>query len=209
MEKKREPIIAGLTGSIGSGKSAVAERLRALGAGIIDADVLSRQVMSPDGSAYEAIITAFGKDILKSSGEIDRKKLGQIVFSNSELRQRLEKIVHPKVRLLFEKRLAELKNAHPPAIIIYVVPLLFESANKYPELSPTILVTAPDNVCIERVMRRDGCTRQLAERKLAAQMPADKKAALSDIVIVNDGSMEQLNRRVAELYENLLQSRSA
>ena len=202
MPQAKEPIIIGLTGSIGSGKSEVARIFEELGALVIDADLLAREAVLPGSPALAAIVKEFGAQVLEHSGSLNRKLLGAIVFSDRTKLKVLETIVHPEVRRLFLAKLATIKDGSGK-LIVYVVPLLFESTNIYPELSKKITVSAPRNVCIERVQKRDSSSKEMAERKFDSQMPPESKEQLSDFVIRNDGSLEQLRDKVLAVF-NLL-----
>lgn len=197
--------IYGLTGSIGSGKSAAAHIFERLGAVILDADVLARQVVEPGNPALNEILSTFGKGVLQPDGTLNRKRLGEIVFSDSGEREKLEAIVHPRIRELFLEALgpaAELarKRGEP---LIYVVPLLYESRNVYPEIQKVIVVWAPEEVCIERVIQRDGCSRDLALKKLHAQISPDEKKRRADIVIENDSDLANLETEVQTVFDLL------
>lgn len=201
-------LVVGLTGNIGSGKSAVAEILHTLGAHIIDADLLAREIVAPGTPALAEIKKTFGPETLLPSGELNRKKLGEIIFQNDSKRNVLEKITHPKIRELFLNTLKVAMRKH--AIIVYVVPLLFESGFPYDELEKIIVVTAPFEASIERIVKRDSCSPELAIQKFKSQIDPNIKTAKADFVIANDGNLEQLRAQVAELYGKLmvLQQRS-
>jgi dephospho-CoA kinase len=199
---RARPRIIGVTGSIGSGKSAVAERFARLGARIIDADMLAREAVAAGTSTLEAVIRRFGKEMLTAEGELDRKRLGALVFSDPSARLDLEAIVHPRVRELFTQALAEAEKT-PSALIVYVVPLLFETRNRYPELERSILVASPKESCLRRVMARDGVTREFAEMKYAAQMPESEKRKRADIVIENNAGEAELDAKVRSVFDAL------
>jgi dephospho-CoA kinase len=197
-------LLVGLTGSIGSGKSLVADMFKELGASIIDADELARAVVAPGTEGLELVKKHFGPKILTDNGELCRKALGEIVFSAPEERKALEAILHPRIRELFRNRLhAEHQRATPPPMIIYAVPLLFESGYSYEELDKIIVVAAPREQCLARVVARDGSSREFAEKQLAAQLPTEAKVARADYVIRNDSSLENTRVQVQELFETL------
>ncbi len=198
-------LLAALTGSIGSGKSAAADIFASLGAKIIDADVLAREVVAPGEPALTDIVKTFGSDILGSDGTLNRKTLGQIVFADPAARSKLEQIVHPRIRELFEKKKSEFeKTALPNPVLLYVIPLLFESKNSYPEFEKIIVVSAPREECIRRILKRDDCSRELAERKLDSQIPIEEKVKRADYVIYNHGTLAELRGSVSSIYEQLL-----
>jgi dephospho-CoA kinase len=203
------PLIVGLTGSIGSGKSQAAEFFRELGAAIIDADVLAREVVAPGTPGLEAIRKKFGEGVILASGELDRKALGQLIFLDPPSRKQLEDILHPRIRELYLSRLNEQRNSPTaPPLIIYVVPLLFESRYSYPELDVVVVVSAPKSLSVERIMRRDGSPRELAESKYASQLPIEEKERQANYVLKNDSTIEELKKRVKDLTKKLLASRN-
>lgn len=197
-------LMVALTGSIGSGKTAAANLFKALGVEIIDADVLAREVVAPGTPALDAIKGVFGPQIINSDGTLNRGALGHLVFSDGQARSKLEQIVHPRIRDLFitKKSLFE-KRALKGAILMYVVPLLFESGNRYPEMQKVIVVSAPRETCLARIMQRDGCSLEQAQRKLDSQMPIEEKEKRADFVIKNDGSLDALEKSVKTVYEEL------
>ena len=196
--------VYGLTGMIGSGKSAAADFFRELGAYIIDADVLAREAVAPGTQVLADIVAHFGAEILSSDGSLDRRRLGRIVFADARKLKALEAIIHPEVRRLFAAKLEALRQAPPAGLraVLYVVPLLFET-NDPPrrELERSILVAAPKEECVRRAAARSpGLSREEAERRYAAQMPETEKRKRADFVIENDGSLEDLRARVKEMY---------
>jgi dephospho-CoA kinase len=204
------PLVLGLTGSIGSGKSLVAGLFNELGAVIIDADELAREVVAPGSEGLTLVTKHFGPVILDQNGQLCRKALGEIVFSNPSERKALEAILHPRIRESFHKRLnAELHKSPPAPLIVYAVPLLFESGYSYEELDRIAVVAASHDQCIARVMARDGCSKELAEKKLAAQLSTDSKVARADFVIRNDSSIENTKAQVQELFSKLTLEKTA
>jgi dephospho-CoA kinase len=196
------PPIVALTGSIGSGKTAVAQILASRGATIIDADVLAREVVRPGSLALQEIANTFGPQFVRSDGELDRKALGEFVFDDVRRRKALEQITHPKIRALFLEKLRSLSANSK--LTVYVVPLLFESGYTYPEMNAIVVVTAPEEVCIERILKRDGGSRKLAEQKFRSQMSPAEKAGRADFLIENSGSQQQLTASVTQLLPALL-----
>lgn len=194
--------VIALTGSIGSGKSTVADLMAGHGATIIDADLLAREVVAPGTPALDEISRTFGAKYILPNGELDRKALGTLVFSDPAKRSQLEKITHPRIRSLFLERLA--KARLNSGLIVYVVPLFFESGLQYSEIDAVVVVTAPKNTCLERVVNRDGSTRELAEKKFNSQVDPAIKEAKADYVVVNDGSQQDLATKVSSLYDSLI-----
>jgi dephospho-CoA kinase len=193
--------LVGLTGGIASGKSTVAAILRRLGAAIINADELSREVVQPEQDAWEEIIKTFGPDILQEDKTLDRRKLRKIVFDNPEARKKLEAIIHPRVRALAESRISELAAAGS-SVIVYEVPLLFE-AQIHLWLRPVILVACDLETQKKRLLERDHLTALEAQQHLDAQMSLEKKRKLADYVIENDGTREELEQQVRAVLQKI------
>ena len=178
----------GLTGGIGTGKSEVSRRLAAHGAVVIDADLIAREV-----------VEAFGGDVLRPDGELDRARLGDLVFADPELRSKLNAIIHPRVA----RRMAELERAAGPgAIVIHDVPLIAE-AGRAGAYDVVVVVDAPPKIQAERLVRRRGMTREQARARMAAQASRKQRLAIADIVIDNCGSLAELDRQVGDLWTQL------
>jgi dephospho-CoA kinase len=188
----------GLTGGIGSGKSVVAEMLRARGAVIVDADVIARDVVEPGLPAHAEIAKRFPSAI-GADGRIDRPALARIVFADAAERAALNAIVHPRVRA--RAALLE-REAAAGAVVVHVIPLLFES-DYWKSCDRTVAVIAPDEQRIARVIARDATTREAVTARIAAQMPADEVAERADVVIANDADLATLRQRVDALYDDL------
>ena len=193
--------LVGLTGGIASGKSTVAAILRRLGAAIINADELSRDVVQPEQDAWKEIIKTFGPDILQEDKTLDRRKLRKIVFDNPEARKKLEAIIHPRVRALAESRISELAAAGS-SVIVYEVPLLFE-AQIHLWLRPVILVACDLETQKKRLLERDHLTEFEAQQHLDAQMSLEEKRKLADYVIENDGTLEELEQGVRAVLQKI------
>jgi dephospho-CoA kinase len=193
--------LVGLTGGIASGKTTVANMFQRLGAAIIDADVLSREVVEPGQAAWQEIVTTFGREVLQADQTLDRQKLRAIIFNNPGARKQLEAIIHPRVRALAEKRIREHGEAGY-AVVVYVVPLLFEG-NLQDGLRPVILVACDINVQRQRLVERDQLDAAAAQKHIDAQMSLEEKRRLSDYVIENNGTLADLERQVREVFARL------
>jgi dephospho-CoA kinase len=186
--------LVGLTGGIASGKSTVAKILGQLGAAIVDADALSREVVAPGHDGWTEIVATFGRDVLQADQTLDRQKLRTLIFNHPEARKKLEAIIHPRVRALAEKRIREHGDAGF-AIVVYEVPLLFEG-NLQQWLHPVILVACDVDIQRQRLQQRDGLDAAAAQKHLDAQMSLEEKRRLADYVIENNGSLADLEAQV-------------
>lgn len=193
--------IVGLTGGIGSGKSEVARIFASLGAEVIDADVLAREVVEPGSPALAAIVSRFGAEFLDASGRLDRKRVATLVFQDPGARAELEAIIHPAVRARAMERIAAAAEAGT-AVVVYDVPLLYE-AGLDRELPDVIVVDAGEAIRRERVRRRDGMSDAEIEARIAAQLPLAEKVRRARWVIDNSGALEETRRAVARLYGEL------
>lgn len=187
----------GLTGGIASGKSAVAERFAARGIAVADADLVARAVVEPGQPALAEVATRFGEGVLKADGRLDRAALRQRVFGDDAARKALEAILHPPIRLALREQCL----AAPGAYALAAIPLLAEGGGRqaYPWLDRILVVDVPRERQLERVMRRDGIDAALAARMVDAQAGRGQRLAIADDVIVNDGTLEELEAHVAEL----------
>lgn len=200
--KRQKKRIIGLTGSIGSGKSTVSARLAKLGANVLDADAVSRALLEPGGGCFDAVVRAFGTEILRSDGTIDRKALAAVVFADEARRAALNDIVHPRVkeRMTFEAE--RLLSEQPETPVILDVPLLFETGMDA-GVDETVFVYAPDYARIARIVARDGCTPEHARLRMAAQMPQEEKRRLADVTLDNSGTIAELYRQADAWYRAL------
>jgi dephospho-CoA kinase len=197
------PLVVAITGGIGSGKSMVARLFESWGAAVVDADVLARAVVEPGSPGLAAIQQAFAPEpLILADGSLNRPKLASIIFADPDEKKKLESILHPLIRKSWLAALERLKKQNP-ALIAYVVPLFFESAHSMPEIEKVILVSAPEEQRLSRVMARDGFSREAVELRFKAQLPDSQKANRSDFVIINDGTVEQLTQRCRAVYDTL------
>ena len=190
-----------MTGNIGSGKSTVAAMLRDEGIPVLDADRISREVTAPGGRAYDAVVHAFGRGIVRDDGSIDRKRLGEIVFSDPGSRERLERITHPAILEAMKEAIAALDREGHRAVVVEAA-LIHESGRKG-LFEAVISVTCDRETAISRLASREGMSRGQAEARLRAQMDADRKAGASDYVIDNSGGIDSTRRQVAALAKTL------
>ena len=193
----------GLTGGIACGKSTVARMLAAKGAILIDFDDLAHDAEEPDGPVWQGIVGHFGHGILLPDRRIDRRKLGAIVFADREKRDVLNRLVHPAVFDEWRRRLKEIEKTRADAIVLSDIPLLIEAGLKA-MVDIVLLVYLPPEEQIQRLMERSELTREEAESRIAAQMPIGEKIPQADIVIGNEGSVEETGRAVDRVWEELL-----
>jgi len=193
-------LLVGLTGGIGAGKSTVARMLAERGAVVIDADDLARRAVDRGTPGFDAVVGAFGPDVVAKGGSLDRARLAALVFQDEEARRRLEAIIHPEVRRLFMEETA--RHQGSDRILVYSVPLLLESGLQ-DAFDVVVVVTAAR----ERRLARLVAARQMPKGdilgRMDAQLPDEEREAAADVVIRNDGSMEELERQVADLWRHL------
>lgn len=193
-------LIVGLTGGIGAGKSAVAARLAAHGALIVDADMVAREVVARGTAGLAAVVAAFGPRILAGDGTLDRSALGDLVFSDPEARERLNAIVHP----LVERRTAEILAAAPEdAVVVHDVPLLVENGLA-PAYDVVVVVIADRDVRIARLRDTRGMSEEQARARMAAQASDEQRRAVADVVLDNSGTLLELRRQVDVLWRDRL-----
>ena len=200
--KGRLPLV-GLTGGIGSGKTAVSDEMAKLGAGIVDTDLIAHQITAPDGPAIALIQKQFGVEFIDPSGALDRVKMRSLVFANPEARKSLETITHPLIREETVRQAKKLIEEKVP-YLVFVVPLLIESGNWLSLLDYLVVVDCPEEVQIERVMHRSKLPRNEVESILQAQTSRQERIAHADIVIENQGSLEDLQAQVLDLHQKIL-----
>jgi dephospho-CoA kinase len=193
----------GLTGGIACGKSTVARMFVRNGAHLIDFDKLAHEVQEPEKPAWREVVNVFGKEILRPDGKIDRVKLGNIVFTDKKKLNKLNKIVHPLVYQEWHTRLEKISKKEKHAIVLADIPLLFEGKMQH-LFDLTMLVLAAPEEQISRLMARNGVSREEAEERLNSQMPITDKIALADIVIDNEGSISEAEKKVKQVWQELL-----
>lgn len=191
------PFIIGLTGNIATGKSTVARFLQEWGAAVIDSDQLAREAMAPGGLAYKAVVEAFGPGILRSDGTIDRPRLARIVFSDPEQLRRLEAIVHPAVAAL---RRRKMEGLQAPVVVFEAVKLVEAGAHR--DCHQLWLVVSSQAQQLQRLLAK-GWSEEEARLRLQAQPPVEPKLALADVVLHNDGTLEELRAQAWAAWERL------
>lgn len=192
-------LVVGLTGGIGSGKTAVSDRFARHGVPIIDTDLLARELVEPGQPALTEIATAFGLDCLDGTGRLDRARLRERVFADASGRRRLEAILHPQIRALSRQRLAQLTAPYS----LLVIPLLAETGMT-DWIDRVLVVDAPEAERLRRVMARDQTDEEQARRILAAQASREQRLALADEVVENSGDFAALDRQVSTLHQHYL-----
>ena len=197
--------VIGLTGGIASGVTTVAQMFHDLGAIMIEADQIAREVVAPGTEPYQKIVGAFGKKIVARDGTLDRKALGEIVFSDTAARRRLNALTHKEIRRGILAEVERLRATSPDATVIVDIPLLLDTTG--PEafnLEGVIVVVARREQQIERLQSRDGLSPDAIEQRLNAQRPVAEKEAEADWVIDNSGSLEETRRQVELLWQELM-----
>ena len=197
------PLI-GLTGGIGSGKTAVSDQLGKLGAGIIDTDVIAHQITATNGFAIEPIRKHFGSDYIDENGALDRAKMRTLVFAKPEEKKALEAITHPLIRQETIKQALQLAKDGVP-YLVFVVPLLLESGTWLGLIDQLVVVDCPVETQIHRVMQRNNLPRSEVEKILKTQASREERLAHADFVIENQGTLSQLTDEVNQLNQKILQ----
>jgi len=193
------PFRVALTGGIASGKTTVAELFAALGVPLIDTDVIARQIVEPGAPALAQIVAAFGADVLDATGHLDRRRMRERIFADAAAKARLEAILHPAIRAELERR----SRAAGGPYQLLVIPLLAEGGRR-DHVDRVLLVDAPEEVQVQRLMQRDHVSRAQAEAALKAQATRAARLAVADDVIRNTGRIDELRERVAGLHATYL-----
>ena len=199
---KLNVLLLGVTGGIASGKTEVANMLKELGAPIIEFDVIARQVVEAGKPAWQEIVDYFGKQVVQEDDSLDRKKLSNIVFRDMEKRKKLESFTHPRISEEFVRQVNEIAEKTPGAIIQVVIPLLIELNLQY-KFHKLMVVYIPKELQIERLVERDGISKEEATNILKAQLPIEEKVGYADYVIHNERSLEETRRQVEDLWQTL------
>ena len=192
-------LIVGLTGGIASGKSTVAGMFDTEGARLISLDEISRKVVQPGTAGWEEILNVFGKKTANDDGTINRKKLGDIIFSDPEQRKRLEDILHPKIHQEQVRQVKDILRHDENAIVIIDIPLLIE-VRKQESVDKVILVYVPAEMQLNRLVKRDGLSVEEAQKRISAQDPIESKRKYAHYIIDNQGSLESTRQQVKEIW---------
>ncbi len=191
------PYCIGLTGGIASGKSAATRAFEALGIVVADADLAAREAVAAGSEGLAELVAVFGRDILDANGTLDRAAMRQRVFADASARKRLEAVVHPRVRTLLRQQSETAASAY----VIVAIPLLAEIGGRdaYPWLQRILVVDVPARAQRARLIQRDGIDEALAEKMIAAQATRAQRLAIADDIVVNDGTLEGLQKQIATL----------
>lgn len=208
MPEKRTWVV-GLTGGIATGKSRVSELLEGLGVPVLCADRIVREIQAPGSSALREIEETFGPGFVRPSGELDRAKLGSVVFQDASARRKLNDIIHPRVTRAMQERLEGLRSRGAPVVVLDI-PLLLEGrragrgTGAVIPFDEVVVVWAEPETQIERIMARDGLSEENARARVAAQMPIAEKRAMADTAIDNSGAWEETEKQVREHHARWL-----
>ena len=194
-------LIVGLTGGIGSGKSAVADLFEELGAAVVDTDAIAHELTAPGGAAIEPIRKAFGADVIAPNGALDRAAMRRQVFADAQAKTRLEGILHPMIRTEADRR----SDASRAPYVVLVVPLLVESGGYRSRVQRVSVVDCPEEIQVARVMSRSGLSAEEARAIMAAQVGRDQRLAVADDVIDNSGDLAALRPQVEALHRQYLE----
>ncbi|MFC2066460.1 dephospho-CoA kinase [Chloroflexota bacterium] len=193
--------VIGLTGGIGSGKSTVSQFLAELGATVLDADKVGHEALNPGGEVWHHVVTAFGKQVTTSNGDIDREKLGEIVFGNSEARERLNRIMHPQMYNTVKANLGKYRQ-QGTGVVVLEAPLLLEAG--WTSLADEVWVTtASEATVLERLRERTGLSEQESLARIHSQLPSEERIKHADAVIDTDCGLDELKAKVKKLWSEL------
>jgi dephospho-CoA kinase len=193
-------LLVGLTGGIGSGKSTVARMLEERGAVVFDADALARRAVEPGTPGHDAVVDRFGANVLGPGGELDREALASIVFADPAARRDLEAIVHPEVRRLFAEGCERYRDTD--RVVVFSAPLLVETG-MHTAFEILVVVATPVEAQVERLLRDRAMTEEAVRARIGAQAPLEDKLAVADVVIDNEGSLEELEEQVGRVWTDL------
>ncbi len=195
-------LIVGLTGGVASGKSLVSQVWKEEGAYLIDADRIARELVQPRAPAWKALVKAFGKEILQEDGSIHRKKLATRVFSNPVEKDLLNRILHPRIKREIDRRIKGIGQKGPKAIVVVDAALLIETGY-YRNVDKVVVVTSTKKQQIERLRRRDQMDQEMARGIIDSQISGEKRIKVADIIIRNEGSRMQTEKKAKEVFQEL------
>jgi dephospho-CoA kinase len=198
-------LVVGLTGGIGSGKSAAADEFARLGATVVDTDAIAHDLTGPGGAAVPEVLRLFGEAFVDASGAMDRKRMRDLVFTDAEEKRRLEALLHPMIRAESARRIASSTGAYA----LLVVPLLIESAGYRERVGRVLVVDCPEAIQMTRVRQRSGLPEEEIRRIMVSQVQREKRLAAADDVIDNSGPISALQQQVRKLHENYLKLAAA
>ncbi len=198
-------VVVGLTGGMGTGKSEVSRMLQDLDAVLINADQVGHETYAPGTGAWRDVVDAFGEEVLHPSGEIDRRKLGSIVFNDPQALAQLNAIMHPRMAGVIDERIGELKK-RGVGVIVLEAALLIE-ANWTPLTDEVWVVTAPEDIAVQRIRARSGLAEDAIRARIRTQLPQEERVRRADAVIGNAGSLEELRQAVTDLWKQRILAR--
>ncbi|MFC1981882.1 dephospho-CoA kinase [Chloroflexota bacterium] len=197
--------VIGLTGGIGSGKSTVSQCLAELGAVIIDADKVGHEAFKPDTEAWREVVATFGNQVLTTGGEVDRKKLGEIVFNDPESLSQLNRIMHPRMHEMMKARIEEYQRQRVDVVVLEAAILI--EANWTPLVDEVWVTVAPEATVVERVKKQRGLAEEQILTRIRSQLSTEERTSHADTVINNDNDLDELKTKVKTLWEKLLAQR--
>ena len=190
--------LVGLTGGIGSGKSTVAADLESRGAAVIDADGIAREIVEPGGRAYDAMVERFGSGVLQPDGRLDRQKVADIVFNDPDALAAINEITHPAIGAVMTERMVEAAKSHD--IVVVDIPLMTIATKARMNFDAVVVVDAPEDVAVERLMDQRGFSADDARARIAAQISREERKALADFVVDNSGDRSALSVQLDALW---------
>ena len=197
-------LVVGLTGGIGSGKSAAADEFARLGATVIDTDAIAHELTGPGGAAVADVQRLFGGALVDASGAMDRNRMRELVFSDAKAKRRLESMLHPMIRAESERRIAAAFAERAAPYAVLVVPLLVESTGYRERIDRVLVVDCPESLQVARVRQRSGFAEEEIRRIIASQIQRQRRLAAADDVIDNSGTIAALQQKVGRLHEKYL-----
>jgi dephospho-CoA kinase len=198
------PLVVGLTGGIGSGKSAAADEFARLGAAVVDTDAIAHELTGPGGQAVAEIRRIFGAEFISKSNALNREKMRELVFSDAAQRKRLEALLHPMIRAEAERRIAAALAGRNAPYVVLVVPLLVESAGYRERVGRVLVVDCPEDLQVARVRQRSALGEDAVRRIIASQIQRESRLAAADDVIDNSGTIAAMQQQVRQLHEEYL-----